>query len=120
MATIYQAPDEVGKFEYDFSHYNAKDYQLKLKQYETKLKNWLVARCERGEKSTESVGEILYFPVADGYACYMVACLKPLQLIHLEVGDAWVFEYANRLTLKDVKEKIKANKKLAEIFGNKE
>lgn len=35
------------------------------------------------------VGKVLYFPVADGKAQYMVWHTRPLQLVWLELGDAW-------------------------------
>ena len=63
-------------------------------------------------------GEIIHFPVADGRAEYMVLSLKPVMLIHLPVGDAWQFEYAERLTKADVIKKIKQQKALAEMFSN--
>ena len=78
-----------------------------------KLRQWCVDRAK--DSGQQHIGEVIHFPVADGRACYMVAALSPLQLIHLPIGDAWQFQYDFRLTKKDVVEKIK-NQKALEAF----
>ena len=40
-----------------------------------------------------------------------------LLIIHLPLMDAWEFQYIERLTAKDIKEKIDNEKKLAKFFG---
>jgi hypothetical protein len=45
--------------------------------------------------------------------------MKPLQLVHLPLGDGWVYEFDSRLTAKDVKAKIAQEKALAELFSKK-
>lgn len=57
--------------------------------------------------------------VADSYAVYIVASMKPLELVHIPIMDAWEFQYANRLTAKDVKEKIRSEKALQALFAKK-
>jgi len=54
-------------------------------------------------------GEEIRFPVADGYARYVV--FAPTALIHLEVDDAWHFQYTNLLTAKALTEQIEQDKK---------
>lgn len=49
-----------------------------------KLREVLRKRCP-----DSLVGAIVGTPVADGRAVYMVATEKPLQLVHVPVGDAW-------------------------------
>ena len=80
-----------------------------------KLKAWAIKR----NPEQECVGETLQFPVADGYAIYMVLAIKPIQLVHLPLGDAYQFQYANRLTAKDIREQIASSKRLAEFFAGK-
>ena len=42
-------------------------------------------------------GALVYFPIADGHAIYIVARTSPLQLRHVPYGDAWrVAEYVIR------------------------
>jgi len=117
MATIYTVPKEI-----PFPEFNWKEvskYKKDIEDHEARLKDWAIKRCEDGGKSTENVGEVIQFPVADGYAQYMVASIKPLQLIHLEYWDAYQFEYANRLTAKDVKDKVNQKKALNKLFGGR-
>jgi hypothetical protein len=40
--------------------------------------------------------------VADGYAQYLVAATKPVQLVHLPFGDGYSFPLAERATKKDI------------------
>jgi hypothetical protein len=61
-------------------------------------------------KGGDSIGEIVKFPVADGYAEYMVLKIKPLCLIHLPLNDAYEFQYAQNLTTKDILLSIKQEK----------
>ena len=37
---------------------------------------------------------LVQFPVADGYAQYIVRSLSPLKLQHVNAGDAWQVSYA--------------------------
>ena len=42
-----------------------------------------------------------------------------VELVHIPLCDAWDFQYAHRLTKKDVEEKIKNQKALEELFKKK-
>ncbi len=113
MAKIFSAPKGVELPPTKFT--SLAKYQQDCDDYEKKLKEKLLEFNPGGK----NVGEIIRFQVADGYAQYMVASMKPLQLVHLEIGDAYNFEYANRLTAKDVQDKIKQQKALKEYFQKK-
>jgi hypothetical protein len=65
------------------------------------------------------MGEIIKFPVADGYAMYMVASMKPLMLIHLALGDAWSYGDVDLMTAKRVQDKIDQQKALDKLFAKK-
>ena len=80
-------------------------YEAECKRFKDELREFLVKR-----NPSEYVGEIISFPVADSSAEYMVAALKPIQLVHIPLWDAWHYEYAHRLTAKDIKEKIDSKK----------
>ena len=107
MAKIYSAPE----------HINCPSLSIlpwdELKQVEEKyveeLKSYLLERNPKGK----NVGEIVYFPVADGFAQYMVASMRPLELVHIPLGDAWHFQYVERLKVKDIENQIKKNSFLA-------
>lgn len=65
-------------------------------------------------------GEEISFPVADGAARYIVFSLRPVILIHLPVGDAYQFQYAERLTAADIKKEVNRQKTASDIFGTED
>lgn len=66
-------------------------------------------------------GEILYFPIADGSAAYMVAEGSKTILIHLPIHDAWSLPdwQLRGLTKTEVKNRVAADKRWAKLFGKK-
>ena len=112
---IYKAPTEFKAPELNFE--DVPKYNKEIEDNTNHLKQFCIDRCVKGGKPTENVGEVIRFPVADGYAEYMVACMNPLQLIHLEYYDAYSFQYVHLLTKKEVTEKINQQKALKKIFG---
>lgn len=113
MGTIYAAPKEIQAPEFR-SGEDIDDYFKRGDAYVEAVKKWAK---DHGD-SPES-GEEVDFPAGDGYARYVVLSLKPVKLLHLNVGDAWQVPYAKRLTAADVREAISAKKALAELFGRK-
>lgn len=109
MATIYSPPGQIPVPELDFANFS--NYEKECKEYKSKLKEFLL-KNNKGKH----IGEIIRFPVADGYAEYMVASMKPVQLIHLPLGDAWQFQYAHLLGTKEIKEQIDSQKALEKLF----
>ena len=112
MATIYAAPEEIKIPKLDFS--DMAKYRREQEEYLAELKKY----CQEDNDDEEYVGEIVRIPVADGNAEYMVASLKPLELIHIPLGDAYDSEFAELLTLAKVKQKIDGAKRLAKLFNN--
>lgn len=112
MATIYSPPKSIALPELNFKEVGK--YQKDCENYINELRELVKRR-----NNDKYVGEILRFPVADSYAEYMVASLKPVELIHIPLWDAWEFGYAHLLTAKQIKEDLERQKKLAEIFGGK-
>lgn len=49
-------------------------------------------------------GRVVKFPVADGYAEYMVVSMRPLVLMHLPIG--YDFRYIHRLTAEDIRSEL--------------
>ena len=110
MTKIYDVPKEVKVPEFNFA--TIKEYDANLKKFKEELKAWCLNR-----RTQEGVGEVIKFPVADGYAEYMVAGTKPVELIHLPIWDAWHFQYAGRLTKKDVLEKVAQQNAIAKLLN---
>ena len=99
-------------------HADLNKYEQDNEKYIKELKDLLLKRFEESAYtcSEKYVGEIIRFPVADGYAEYMVASMNPLELVHLPLGDAWNFEYVHLLTIKEVTERLVSEKKMKELF----
>jgi hypothetical protein len=113
MGKIYSAPDGIEIPKLDFK--NVKAYEEDCKRFEQELRDFCIKR-----NPSEHVGEIISFPVADGKAQYMVAALSPIELIHLPLWDGYEFEFAHRLTKKDIIERIKNQKSIEKFFGDKD
>lgn len=110
MAKVYLLPDgfEVPEFNYkDIPQYN-KD----CAEHTEKLKQW----CLERNPEQKNVGEVINFQVADGYATYMVAAIKPVQLIHLPYWDGYQSETAPLMTAKAIQDKIDQAIALAKRF----
>ena len=109
MAKVYSAPSSIEVPSLDFSNING--YEKACEKYKADLKAMLQKR-----NNGKNVGEIIRFPVADGYAEYMVASMKPVELVHLPLGDAWDFQYVHLLTAKEVQGQIDQQKALERLF----
>jgi hypothetical protein len=107
MATIYSIPDSVKAPKLDFNDIDA------WQEDEKRFINEMVAFVkDYHPEGGEHVGKTIKFPAADSYAVYMVASMKPLQLVHLPVGDAWQYPMAHRLKRKDVELMIQQQESL--------
>lgn len=111
MSKIFSPPSEVTLPKLDFN--NIPQYKKDCEKFENDLREWLKQSGYAGDE----VGEVLYFNVADGKAAYMVASIKPLELIHLPLWDGYSFPYIENLTVKDVREKIKNQKAIKKLFN---
>jgi len=112
MGKIYSPPDEIKVPEFDWKNIPA--YQNASKKFIEDLKTFCINR-----NNAEHVGEVIQFQVGDGYAEYMVAALSPIELIHLPLMDGYHFQYASKLTKKDIIKKIEQRKALDELFSSK-
>ena len=110
MADIYSAPQEVKLPKLDFS--NMGTYNKDCERYINDLTKHIKDMGYKGK----NIGEIVKFAVADGYAEYMVLSMKPMQLIHIPLGDAYEFQYAHLMTASEITKKLESQKKLAELF----
>ena len=66
----------------------------------------------------ELIGFAYKYPVADGYAEYIVFNVRPVELIHLPLGDAWhIPEVVRRgLNITELKGAKKRDEALKELF----
>lgn len=116
MAKVYNPPSDIkvpSLFDFIKPKFDRVAYEAAEQNYIAEVKEYLKAWADK-----PSFGEVISFQVADGYALYLVADLKPVTLVHLPLGDAWHYEGASKLTAKNVLALIERQKSLREIFGN--
>ena len=116
MATIYPAPEG-----FDPPNITNEDYaERRWETIEAAYIERLATRARLLDPlKSLLVGRIIRFPWADGYAQYMVWRTRPLQLIHLELGDAWSIPdaHARGLRLTDVREIVEREDRLTALFA---
>ena len=113
MGKVYAPPREIGDVP-NLSRQPFSTYQTEEKAYVEKVQKW--AR-ENGQG--DLAGEEVFFPFADGYARYVVLKTRPVRLIHLPIGDAWSYPYIERLTEKDIRERVRQKKAVSKLFAAK-
>jgi hypothetical protein len=109
MAKIYSPPQELAETP-DF--FPIENWQQREQEWVDKMREWCLTNG-----SGDLCGEIVREGVGDGYAQYMVFKSKPLTLIHLPIGDAWNFQWANKWNLKDIKGMVERNRNHKRLFG---
>jgi hypothetical protein len=114
MAKILAPPAEISQPEHDYANFDFRKIQEADEQYVLAVKAWA-----KQHGSGEFAGEAIRFPVADNYANYVVLSSKPVKLIHIPLGDAYQFQYANRLTSKDVVEEVKRQRAITSLFSRR-
>ena len=89
-----------------------KDWQADEDRYVNELKDFL----KKNGYTSKNAGVVISFPMADSSASYMVMSMKPVQLMHLRVGDEWEFQYAHLMTAKEIQEKIDHRKSMEDFW----
>jgi hypothetical protein len=114
-AKIYSATTsvEIPKYNLPKSGESWKDHLEQERKSEIDYIRKLRAFAKTRKPNGKNVGEVVGFPMADGFAFYMVLSMRPLELMHIPLGDAYQFPYANRLTAKDIESKINSRRVLA-------
>ena len=110
MAKVYLLPDDFQAP--DFNWQDIEKYTKDCVEHTERLKKWCIERNDQ-----KNVGAVIKFQVADGYAEYMVAATKPVQLIHLPYWDGYQSEFAHLMTAKAIQQKIDQEIALAKIFS---
>jgi hypothetical protein len=111
MAKVFRAPIDPPVFNIDT-----------WEKDETKYLAELVEAAHKNRPDDELVGEVIRWPRGDGYALYMVWSTRPLELVWIEVGDAWSVEDAliRGTTIADVRAKVKMERSRRALFAKKE
>lgn len=112
MAKVYLLPEEFNAPNFNWE--DIEQYEKDCADLTERLKKWCIER-----NAQKNVGEIIKFQVADGYAEYMVAATKPVQLIHLPFWDCYQSETASLMTAKAIQDKIDQKIMLDKLFAPK-
>jgi len=112
MAKVYLLPE--GFIAPDFNWEDIPQYEKDCAELTEKLREFCMKR-----NNQKNVGAIIKFQVADGYAEYMVAATKPVQLIHLPFWDCYQSETASLMTAKAIQDKIDQKIMLDKLFAPK-
>lgn len=113
MGVVYSGVDGIHAPEWE-SGEDYKDHIKREERYEQNLINYALIHGKGGYR-----GKIVQFPHADGYARYLVLSLRPLRLVHIATGDAWHYPYIERLTAKDITDKIDQDARWKALFSKK-
>lgn len=119
MAKIFSTPSEVKVPTISNFITNDGFDSIALEKAEKVFLSEIRDQLKKANPDDEYCGEVLNFPYADSYALYMVFQIKPLQLVHLPLGDAWDLPNIERLKTKDVLLKIEQQKSLNKLFNKK-
>jgi hypothetical protein len=114
MAKVFSNPIPAPAFADSNGSFDVAGYEKRCEEYREATENYI--RTELTGKCKHT-GKIIRFPIADGYAQYMVWTLT--KLIHLDEGDGW---HADAATLRgmravDVAEKVERGERLAGLFA---
>jgi hypothetical protein len=117
MAKVYAAPKEIKEPDFNLLHTGSDGYNLYQKAEDNYIQQVqeYAKRCGNGPVR----GEIINFGVADGSASYVVFSTTPAALIHLRIGDAYQFQYANLLTGPAIKQQVQQQKSLNRLFAGR-
>lgn len=109
MATAYSAPED-----FEPPAFNMDTWQQDEEDYLSRLAD----RCKMNG-TNPLLGETISFPRGDGAAVYMVWNTKPLELIHVAIGDAWQVEEAliRGLRLADIREQVRRAAAMRALFS---
>ena len=116
---VYSVPEAVPYAGADYMNYDWKAEQARSERHMADLKKHLIEMGHKGKHT----GKIARFPVADGYAEYMLADGKGQYgqsfLIHLPYGDGWHFQYISNVSKKEIIENITNREAITALFAKK-
>jgi hypothetical protein len=102
---------------YDFKRTPDLDFLGRMKEEEQELKRLEDEASKLGED--EFKGALVRFPVADGYAIYLVTSETPLKLQHVPFFDAYRVDPATirGLRLEDVRRRVIGGRMMRSMFA---
>jgi len=114
---VYGIPKELPEPKVDYGNYDRDKAIEAENKHREALKGWLKRAGYTGKRT----GEVAKFPVADGYAEYMLGEGKgKAVLLHLPYGDGYHYPDVKYLPKAEILRRIDADKRFAEMFKRKE
>ena len=112
MATVYAPSTQAPSFSMAISYDEMFDR-------EEKYRDAVAKEARDRNPSDPHAGEVIKFPVADGYALYVVERTNPPELLHLQTGDAWRLQsFAEKgIDAEDIARLVKRERAARELFG---
>lgn len=112
---IYGCPERLPAPKPDYRHFDIKAEADREASHAESLRTWLFAR---GYCNTHS-GQIVRFPIGDGFALYMLADGPQSFLIHLPYGDGYHYPDAQHLPKDEIIRRIDGERRLADLFHDR-
>ena len=112
---VYSTPKEVPDPKMDYVNFDMAKYEAALQAHGKALEAWLRKAGYTGKRT----GMIVRFPMADGYAEYMLAEGKKSCLIHLPYGDAYDNPDVRFVPKAEILKRIEAQDKMRALFSKK-
>jgi len=97
------------------------DYTSNDDDYARGLAEFKAATRPADAPEDSTVGEVVKFQVADGYAVYGVVSEEPLELCYIGQGDFYTIPDAHLrgLELDDIRQGVRRERAIAEMFANR-
>lgn len=116
MAVAYANPIPAPEFMEPDGRYDHEGYAARCKAYEAETEKYIRTELDGKHKHT---GKILRFPVADGYAAYMI--WTPTKWIHLDEVDGYHADAAliRGMRVSDVENHLARADRLAAFFAER-
>jgi len=116
MAVAYANPIPAPEFMEPDGRYDHEGYAARCKAYEAETEKYIRSELRGKHKHT---GKILRFPVADGYAAYMI--WTPTKWIHLDEVDGYHADAAliRGMRVSDVENHLARADRLAAFFAER-
>ena len=115
-ATIFSPPAHLQEPKWNDYGFDFAAFSKAEDDYLRAIQAWAKSKAK---SKNPIVGEVFTYGVGDGYAIYVVFNTRPLQLIHVPIGDCWgITEVVRRgLRLSDIQESVERRKNLHALFG---
>ncbi len=112
---VFALPKEVPAPEPDYRNYDRDAEARKIDEHKAKLKEHMRKLGYTGKRT----GSVVRYPVADGYAEYMLAEGRKSVLIHLPYYDGYHYRHIEYVPKAEILAEIEREKKIAALFAKK-